>query len=497
MKRQRYAPIGALALNPKAFGQVFDLPDDDEDGGALPDNGVAVVTIRGPLMNHAEWFFDSYESIKNRVREALELRPKMVVLSIDSPGGLVSGAFDTARELRAMAEASSVDLFAHVEGQATSAAYALASSASWIGVSRSAMLGSIGVIDMMVDATAQNQMMGLDVQLVTSGERKADGNPNAAISEQALGASQTRVDKLAEMFFSLVVEHGWGGSVDALRSMQAGIVTGDDAVKVGLATQVATLEQTIAFAKPATMRDGSGAESTEGKYTMATTPMDDAVASLRKAAEGEDEDEARKARAALKALGVEDDEDDSAEGEDNEESQDDDDPPEAQDDDDDDSASAQDDDDDASAQDDDDDAQAAAGADANAIAAMALAEVHKIKHARKAEKTARERKRLLASRPDFAPELIKVLRSAPMATVRDMCKTLPRGPARVERTAAAATATGTRGKSQGDDRAPRLAPEQKAALDAQMGLTETQAAVVNSPNRMSFGVRVPIAQKGK
>jgi ClpP class serine protease len=481
-------------LNPKAFGLIFDLQDAEDP--ELEDNGVAVVTIRGPLMNHRDFWFDSYDAIKERVGAALELAPKMIVLSIDSPGGLVSGAFDTARELRAMAAAAGVDLYAHVEGQGTREAYALASSAMWIGVSESAMIGSVGVVDMLVDQTAQNAALGLAVEVVTSGARKADGNPNVPISEGALEASQTRVDKLAEMFFELVAAHGWGGGVDELRALEAGIFTGAEAVELGLATEIATLDQTIAFASPAELREGTGATATDekGRYQMAKSE-DEAVAALRKMAESDDEDEARKARAALRALiGEEDDDGDDAKSEDDEDK----DPPEAQDDDDDD-AKAQDDDDDAKAEEDDDDAKAAASGGVAAMAAQALAEVHELKAERRKEKRTRERKRLLASRPDFAPELRAVLANpkTPIATVREMCSTLQRGASRAEGVAAAATATGTRGADQGDDRAARLPPAEKRELDLAMGLTETKAQTVHDGNRMSFGVRVPIAQKGK
>ena len=74
--QQRYAPHNALALNPKAFGLVFDAHTAKPP--ELTDNGVAVLTIRGPLMHHHDFFFDSYEAIKGRLAAALELQPRFV-----------------------------------------------------------------------------------------------------------------------------------------------------------------------------------------------------------------------------------------------------------------------------------------------------------------------------------------------------------------------------------------------------------------------------------
>ncbi len=217
----------------------------------------------------------------------------------------MSGAFDTARELRAMCEAAQCELRAHIGGTGASAAYALASAASWIGVSQTAAVGSIGIIDTLVDATEQNKMFGLNVQLVASGVRKADGNPDQPISEGAIKATQARVDEVAEMFFALVESHGWG-SVDDLRALQGAVVTGEQAVSMGLASQVATLQQAIAFGSP-----GASSETTNGENEM-PTPMEDAIKSLREAAESEDEEESKRAKAALAALDDSDDDDEGA-----------------------------------------------------------------------------------------------------------------------------------------------------------------------------------------
>ena len=337
--------------------------------------------------------------------------------------------------------------------------------------------------------------MGLNVQLVASGERKTDGNPNAMISADALLASQKRVDDLADMFFALVAGHGWGGSVDALRGMQAGIVHGLDAVSMGLATEIATLDQSIAFASPSDLRSGTGAGATEGKYNM-PSPMEDAVASLRKAAEGDDEEEARKAKAALAALDDDDDNDDDEESrkDDDAKSQDDDD----------------DDNDDAKSQDDDDDDEdeeskaaaakgAAADSEALTIAAQALAKVQAMENRQKKEKANAEREELIASRPDFGPDLVKVLRNpkTPMATVRELCGAIETGPPRKDRVAAAALVTGTRGKGQGEGGVTHLPIGEKAALDLKMGLTEMTLKTIHAGNRMSFGVSVPVTQEGK
>ena len=478
MKRQRYAPHGHLALDPQAFGVLFDLPDELQPDGAeaVAPGGVAVVEVRGPLMCHREWWFDSYESIKTRVSKAIEAGAAVVVLDIDSPGGLVSGAFDTARALRSMSEDAGVELRAHVGAQATSAAYAMASAATWIGVSESAMIGSIGVIDMMVSATAANAARGLDIRLITSGDRKGDGNPNTEISDDAQAASQVHVDDLAQMFFALVDDMGWGGGVAQIEGMQAGIVHGAGAVELNLATTVATLAEATALvlgdddADP-TNDDGTGATSATGaKGQDKMSALTDAKAALEKAAEGEDEEEAKAARAALAAM----EDDPEAEG---------DDPP-------------KDDEDDPEAEGDEPPKGEDDEEDAKATAIKAMADVHNLRAEIAQEKLDGEREALLASRPDFSEELLAMLKTAPMKMVRQSVRTLKRAPDFKERAAAVAGATGTQGEAQGDPNRPRQSPAAKARMDAKMGLSKTKRGVTHTAHRMTFGAVVPDDGKG-
>ncbi|WP_438040935.1 hypothetical protein [Sorangium sp. So ce128] len=75
-----------------------------------------------------------------------------------------------------------------------------------------------------------------------------------------------------------------------------------------------------------------------------------------------------------------------------------------------------------------------------------------------------ERDRLLASRPDLAPEVVALLNKAPIATVRDAVKTWPREPA------------------------SRLPPKEKQALDARMGLSKPAQAIRREGNAVVFGV---------
>lgn len=426
---------------------------------------VHVVKVRGALMHRRGYWFDSYEGIEERVASAIAGGARRIILDIDSPGGLVSGAFDAARSIRKTCGDAGVELQAFVDAKATSAGYAIASAASYIGTTRTAELGSIGVICPMMNLAERNKMNGLSVQLIKSGDRKGDGWPDVETADGAVEAKQKSVDTLADEFFALVSSHGWVGSPEQVRAMQAGIVHGVEAVAINLASEITTLEKMIA---------GEKADGEKGNEDMPQS-MKAARASLKAIAEGDNEEEAKKAKAALAAMDSEDDEatddDDSDDGATDEDSDDD----------------ASDDDDDAS---DDDDSDDEASASTAKVAAMALARVHKLEK-REAKKIAADKmSKFLGTRPDLPAALVASLKKLSLKEAKEICEGIEKGPSRETVVADVVTATGVQGSTSGDE-AFAMTPEEEAEMDRQMGLGTTVSSVVETPYSISFGVQVP------
>src|SRR5258706_3083262 len=239
-----FRPPGPLALDPKAFGLIFGLAEKPQ---VIVRGGIAEIAIRGPLMHHADAWgcFDSYDAIKARVLEALEGKPKAIVLSLDSPGGLVSGVFETAREIRAACAAAGVPLHAYVDGNALSAAYALACAAATITAPATGNAGSIGVVTELVDVTKADATLGIAFRYAFSGERKLDGNPHAGISDAVLASAQKQVDYLSSVFFAHVAAMR-GMSESEVAGLQAGTFAGRRASAVGLVDAIATKDELLA-----------------------------------------------------------------------------------------------------------------------------------------------------------------------------------------------------------------------------------------------------------
>lgn len=243
-KDPRYAvPRGPYAIAPGALAD-FERSAVQADNSSAP--GAHVVYVRGALRSYSEGFGDSYDAIVDRVALAFQ-KSNTVVLSVDSPGGVVSGLFDACARIRALAAGRC--LIGHTPGQATSAAYALLCACSKVYASEAALVGSIGVIAEVVDLSSQTESAGAKVRLVTSGARKADGHPMNPLDDAAIAATQVIVDDQAQLFFEHVAATR-GVDVEALRALEAGLFVGRRAVSVGLIDGVATLDEAIAGVTP-------------------------------------------------------------------------------------------------------------------------------------------------------------------------------------------------------------------------------------------------------
>ena len=217
-----------------------------DTGGAQ--SGIAVIPIYGTLVRRTQGLeaqsgLTSYAGITQSLETALaDPSVAAILLDIDSPGGESSGVFDLADRIRAATAIKPV--WAVANDMAFSAAYALGSAASRLIVSRTGGVGSIGVIAMHVDQSVKDQQDGIAYTAVFAGDRKNDLNPHAPISGEAHSFLQGEVNRIYDLFATTVAKHR-GMGVNTIKSTQAALFFGADAVASGLADDVGTLDDAI------------------------------------------------------------------------------------------------------------------------------------------------------------------------------------------------------------------------------------------------------------
>jgi len=118
-----------------------------------------------------------------------------------------------------------------------SAAYAIASAADVIFMSRSAGVGSVGVIALHRDQVQFDKDMGLKYTTIFAGARKNDFNPHQALSSEAREILQDEVFEHYALFTQTVARNR-DMKVAQVKSTEAGVFMGEKAVAVGFADEV-------------------------------------------------------------------------------------------------------------------------------------------------------------------------------------------------------------------------------------------------------------------
>lgn len=298
-KKQFNCPNQILAIAASSLGQLFGQSVMSDKFRV--EGNVAVVDIVGPILHHSDFFFQSYDSIKENVKAALDSNNKSVLLNIDSPGGMVDGLYDTVTELCALAKKANKELNVYVDSTMCSAAYILGTVGK-IFCPPTGVVGSIGLIEQFHTETALDSAKGMQYHTITSGARKADKNPHVAATDEMLSVAQVQIDKLAEDFFSLVASKR-PITVDALQAMQAGTVYGQQALEMGLCDQIATYDQVIEILNSNSAI--SAALTTDAKdlpLKETNMKLDELKAALAKMVEEGEETEKEEAKKCLAAL---------------------------------------------------------------------------------------------------------------------------------------------------------------------------------------------------
>lgn len=178
------------------------------NGGLQRLEGIAIIPILGTLVRRASYIgaasgLTSYHEIEAMAEAAFaDPMVKAVLLEIDSSGGEAGGVFDLAQRLRTLAQTSGKPLWAIADEAALSAAYAIACAADRLWLTRTAEVGSIGVVAVHVDESVADAKAGLNYTFLHAGTHKVDGHPHAPLPAPVAADIQTDIEQLHDQFIA-------------------------------------------------------------------------------------------------------------------------------------------------------------------------------------------------------------------------------------------------------------------------------------------------------
>lgn len=289
------ACLGAVIGHPRAAEMLSEV-DSDEQFWPEPDSwqakfrpynvvgGILQIPVKGVLLhNFAYALFDwatgydyIWQAFKRGCADYSIGQIKGIAFIVDSPGGMVAGCFDAVDRMVALKEDTGVPVRAFAHESAYSAAYAIATVADHIAVSRTGGVGSVGVVTGHMDVSGAMEKAGLKFTYIASDPSKVEGNPYEALSPGAKARIQARIDELYGIFVAAVARSR-GLEESVIRNdLKAYTYTATQAVSNGLADSIGSLEDaTSAFAE--FLDDQSDNEGEEKMAESATSTVDQAV----------------------------------------------------------------------------------------------------------------------------------------------------------------------------------------------------------------------------
>lgn len=201
---------------------------------------VAVVEIRGTIMAGES---ASAQQINAALREAFKNEhSQAVILRINSPGGSPVQAemiYDEINRLRAQ---YNKPVYAAIEDVGASAAYYIAAAADDIYVSRSAIVGSIGVLTNQFGFVDLMDKLGVERRLMTSGGHKGIMDPFSPMTPEDEVFVRNMLNQIHVTFID-AVKAGRGERLQIDNDTFSGLFwIGRESIDRGLADNFGTVE---------------------------------------------------------------------------------------------------------------------------------------------------------------------------------------------------------------------------------------------------------------
>lgn len=239
----------------------------------LPKSKIAVVYLEGEIVDgngYDQIAGDRYAKILADIRK--DPTVEATVLRVNSPGGSVLASEKIRAQVLLLQE--TMPVIASFGDYAASGGYWISSSCNQIFTNATTLTGSIGVFSMIPDfSSTLNDKLHVHITSINSNEHSDMYGMMRPLTETETAYLQTSVEKVYKTFTSIVAD-GREMSIDKVDEIAQGRVwTGKQAVELGLADEIGTLEDAINYAKYLTVYAGKISDIQIAEYPQPLTSL--------------------------------------------------------------------------------------------------------------------------------------------------------------------------------------------------------------------------------
>ena len=212
--------------------------------GISEDGTTGFLDITGTLVAKHDDFnacmgFTSYEKLYSQFETQVSMGVEKLVLNVDSGGGSAFSCFEMASQVKDLAVANNIPIYAYVDGLSASAAYAWSSIADEIVARPDSEVGSVGVVVQLVNNSKMLEKTGITRKFITYGENKVPFDDSGEFSNKFIQSIQDKVNKTGLQFNSFVAKNR-NMQVEDVIATQAEVYDAEDALAIGFIDKIMT-----------------------------------------------------------------------------------------------------------------------------------------------------------------------------------------------------------------------------------------------------------------
>lgn len=240
--------LQAAGLSPDAVddyvtSMIAEWLDMDSKPLDYTEDGIAIVSITGPLYKRKSPFQSNYRSIGEALDVLLSQTPRAVILKMDTPGGMVDGLESVVRKVEQLAQQTLVVV--SCQGMLCSAGYRIAAMAGAIFATEDSEAGSIGTYWQFIDYSAAFAEAGLKSVMLTTGPFKGIGAIGEPINDEQRAFLQDLTDKTNQAILQ-DVKNGRELTDEQLASVSDGrFWLASDALSLGLIDKIGSMSDVL------------------------------------------------------------------------------------------------------------------------------------------------------------------------------------------------------------------------------------------------------------
>ena len=209
-----------------------------EGDGIVIGDRVALIRLEGPILDSSTLV----QEIRDYVQDS---SVKVIVLRVDSPGGAVAPSQEIYDEVKRAAAVK--DVIGSMGSLAASGGYYVLAPATKIVANPGSLTGSIGVIMEIPNIQGLMEKLGIKTTVIKSGKHKDIASTLRDLTDEEIALLQAVMDDVHEQFIQAVADGRHIPIEDVRKFADGRIMSGRQALKLGLVDQLGSLQDAIAL----------------------------------------------------------------------------------------------------------------------------------------------------------------------------------------------------------------------------------------------------------